>query len=519
MSKTETPAIEDQDSFDATLRARAAQAVVDRPEAVDADPWRQTFHIQPPVGLLNDPNGLVQHEGVYHFCYQWNPFGPVHASKFWAHVTSTDLVHWSDPSVALAPSDPLDKDGCYSGSGLVADAVVRFFYTGNVRGPAGERWAYQNLAAIGPDGAVVKHRDNPLVPPLDGYSGHIRDPKVWSTEGAYWMLLGAQTQDLHGTALLLRSPDLHEWELLGEIGGGASEPLGYMWECPDIIRLTGGEILMISPQFDEGPQAGTERHSDVTLYNPGVLDLTTGRFTGTDFRQVDAGPDFYAPQSFTDDSGRTIMVGWMGKPDHDEQPLLAVKHPSAHNGWVHCLTVPRTLRLEGDRLIQWPVEELEVLRGEPTTVVGATVEPGASLDVAGPSGAACDLELSAACAPGGTLTLRLRQGASGRPVLVTIDHWSGTVALDRTLLGTGEGGVHTGSFEPGDRANARILLDNSSIEVFINGGRLALSARIYPVPDDTQILVDADGAPLTLDLSCYPLRGGSAPWPESPTAT
>ncbi len=510
MSKSETPTSQDSVSPDAELRARAAQAVADRPEAVDADPWRQTFHIQPPVGLLNDPNGLVQHEGVYHVCYQWNPFGPVHASKFWAHVTSTDLVHWSEPSVALAPSDPLDKDGCYSGSGIVADGVVQFFYTGNVRGPAKERLPYQNLATLGADGEVTKYSGNPLIRPLEGYSGHIRDPKVWSAEGSYWMLLGAQTLDELGTGLLLRSANLLEWEMVGEVGGGTAAPLGYMWECPDVVRLDGGEILMISPQFDEGPDAGTERHSDVTLYNPGMLDLATGRFTGSGFRRVDAGPDFYAPQSFTDDSGRVIMVGWMGKPDHDEQPALVVKHPSADNGWVHCLTVPRTLRLEGDHLIQWPVEELEVLRGEPMTLSGAVVEAGASLDVAGLPGTAFDLELTAACEPGGALTLRLREGDSSRPLLVTIDHWSGTVTLDRTLLGTGEGGVHTGSFDPGDRATARILVDNSSVEVFIDGGRLALSARIYPMADDTQIVVDATGAPMTLDLACHPMRAGLA---------
>ena len=70
-------------------------AVATGQQPVEADPWRQVFHVQPPVGLLNDPNGLVQHEGTYHLCYQWHPFAPKHALKFWAHLTSTDLVHWT----------------------------------------------------------------------------------------------------------------------------------------------------------------------------------------------------------------------------------------------------------------------------------------------------------------------------------------------------------------------------------------------------------------------------------------
>lgn len=489
----------------ADLHVRAAAALAERPGTVDADPWRQSFHIQPPVGLLNDPNGLVHHDGVYHVCYQWNPFGTVHATKFWAHVTSPDLVTWSEPSVALAPSDPIDKDGCYSGGAIVVDGVVTFLYTGNVRGPAGERWPHQNLATLGADGSVTKHPGNPVVPPLEGYSGHVRDPKVWSADGSYWMLLGAQTLDLLGTALLLRSADLTEWELVGEIGGGPDAPLGYMWECPDLTRVDGREVLFISPQFDDGPEAGPDRHRDVTLYATGSLDLAEARFSGTEFRVVDPGPDYYAPQSFTDESGRVIQIGWMGKPDHDDQPALGEKHPSAANGWVHCLTVPRVLRLDGDALLQWPVAELAALRGPATSLAGVTVEPGNPLDEPELSGSACDLELSAACEPGGTLTLRLRDGDSGRPVLVTFDHWSGTVTVDRTRLDTGEGGVHTGSFPPADRVEARILLDNSSIEVFVDGGRLAMSARIYPVAGDTAIGVEAAGARATVDLTCYPM--------------
>ena len=181
---------------------------------MDADPWRQTFHIQPPVGLLNDPNGLVEHDGTYHLCYQWHPFEPAHGLKFWAHLTSTDLVHWVEQAPALAPSSAWDMHGCYSGSGIVHDGAVRFLYTGNVFSPEGRRLPHQNLATLEPDGRVVKHPANPVVPPLDGYTGDIRDPKVWAQDGWYWMVLGAQTLDGVGTVLLLRSADLVSWEVL-----------------------------------------------------------------------------------------------------------------------------------------------------------------------------------------------------------------------------------------------------------------------------------------------------------------
>jgi beta-fructofuranosidase len=163
------------------------------------------------------------------------------------------------------------------------------------------------------------------------------------------------------------------------------------------------------------------------------------------------------------------------------------------------------VHLEEDTLLQWPVAELELLRGQPTVVAGALLEAGTSMGVAGVSGTALDLQLTATCAPGATLAVRLRDGGAGRPVVLTLDPHAGTATLDRTLLGTGEGGVFTGSFRPGPDVDARILLDHSSIEVFVDGGRLAMSARIYPVDGDSLVGCDATGARVTLDLTAWPL--------------
>lgn len=496
----------DPGELDRELRAQAWRAVEAASATVNADPWRQVFHVQPPAGLLNDPNGLVQHNGTYHLCYQWHPFGPRHALKFWAHLTSSDMVHWSEPAIALAPSEPYESHGCYSGSGIVAEDTVRFFYTGNVRTPDGGRTPFQLTAELDASGLLTKHPANPLVAALPGCTGHVRDPKVWSDEQGYWMLLGAQTDDLHGTALLLRSDDGDDWHLLGPIAGGAGDPLGYMWECPDLIRLDGRDVLAISPQFDHGT-AAPMRWEDVSLYAVGALRSQPPRFDrATEFRRIDHGPDFYAPQSFVTEDGRTIMIGWMGMPDHDGQPSLADKHPSAANGWVHCLTVPRELSLAGDELVQQPVRELAALRGTPVQraeVVEIVADAASATLVA--SGAALDLELSVTCREGGSVMVRLRDGAAASPVLLTIDPHRGTATLDRTLLATGEGGVFTGRFRPGASTTLRILLDHSSLEVFVDGGRLAMSARIYPTSSDDQVTVTAVGEAARLTVTAWPM--------------
>jgi len=68
-------------------------------------PWRQSFHVQPVTGLLNDPNGFSFYNGEYHLFYQWFPLGPVHGLKHWYHTKSKDLVHWENVGLALEPSN------------------------------------------------------------------------------------------------------------------------------------------------------------------------------------------------------------------------------------------------------------------------------------------------------------------------------------------------------------------------------------------------------------------------------
>ena len=88
-----------------------------------ADPHRQKLHVQPPVGWLNDPNGLCQIGDEYHVFYQYGPFDPTGGVKHWGHVRSRDLFHWERLPVMLYPDEPFDCHGVYSGSALVEDVM------------------------------------------------------------------------------------------------------------------------------------------------------------------------------------------------------------------------------------------------------------------------------------------------------------------------------------------------------------------------------------------------------------
>ena len=65
--------------------------------------WRQRFHIEPPDGWLNDPNGLCQLNGIYHAFFQYSPFNAEGGVKMWGHYTSKDMIDWEYQGVKLYP--------------------------------------------------------------------------------------------------------------------------------------------------------------------------------------------------------------------------------------------------------------------------------------------------------------------------------------------------------------------------------------------------------------------------------
>ena len=52
--------------------------------------YREKLHLMPPVGWLNDPNGLCQLNGIYHAFFQYSPFNAEGGVKMWGHYTSKD---------------------------------------------------------------------------------------------------------------------------------------------------------------------------------------------------------------------------------------------------------------------------------------------------------------------------------------------------------------------------------------------------------------------------------------------
>lgn len=136
---------------------------------------KQQWHMEPPRGLLNDPNGLSWFNDKYYVFFQWNRFEKNHKNKEWGFFTSPDLVHWTFQGSALLPDQPYDENGVYSGSAYVIDGNLYMYYTGNNK-CNGIRTSSQCLA-VSNDG-IRFLKQGPIFSTPKGYTQHFRDPEL-----------------------------------------------------------------------------------------------------------------------------------------------------------------------------------------------------------------------------------------------------------------------------------------------------------------------------------------------------
>ena len=199
---------------------QAAQAKLKA--SVETDPWRLSFHQMPETGWLNDPNGAVQFDGVYHLYHQYVPQDPKGGATHWGHKTSTDMVHFKDEEIFMSPDQAFDQDGVYSGSAIVLDDKIHFFYTGNVKNEGDHDYTFSGreqhtVHVVSPDGFTIESREV-IIPHSaypEGFTDHIRDPKVFELNGKYYLILGARRRTNVGSILIYSSTNLYDWEYEG----------------------------------------------------------------------------------------------------------------------------------------------------------------------------------------------------------------------------------------------------------------------------------------------------------------
>lgn len=449
-----------------TKQLLAASAALER-ESAAFGCWRPAFHLAPPTGYLNDPNGLCQIDGVYHIFFQYSPFDTVPGLTYWGHFTTTDFSRYRYYEPALCSDEPFDCGGVFSGSAVSEPDGIHLYYTGNVCHSGDYDYIttgreHNTILARSDDG-IHYDRKQVLLQNADypqDLTCHVRDPKVWKrADGSYGMVLGARTRGGKGQILVYESADGIHFTLANRLH---TEPLGYMWECPDYFTLGDVHLLCFSPQ-GVAPRGWEFRN----IYQSGYVRLSASPETGkivSEFQELDRGFDFYAPQSFLDELGRRILIGWMGLPD-----LKEYSNPTADQRWMHMLTIPRELKWIDGSLHQQPLQEYyDMCYGE---------TPILPYEEAVTENTFC-------------AKLEFIPDAAHAEILI---HEDCRLAYDGACLSLQFGSSGCGRKER--RAPAAqlrqltIFCDNSCLEVFINDGEDVMTSRFYPSGRQNRILV------------------------------
>ncbi len=484
------------------------------------DPWRPRVHFTPARNWINDPNGLIWHDGEYHLFYQANPHGDQWGHMSWGHAVSLDMLCWRD--LPLAIPETTDRMA-FSGSAVVdhgrtsglgsgvrggKHAPLVAVYTGhaNATDPA-RRIQDQRLAWSADRGRTWTLVKDPV---LDIGSTAFRDPKVFFHEATRrWVMLVSHADE--GKLAFYTSHDLRAWTHSSD--WRIDIPGGKTWECPDLMQVPiegepGATAWVIKVDVFDGHPAGGSGAIVV------VGDFDGARFTPKQPLQwVDGGRDFYAAIAFATmppGDRRCVWLGWMS--DH----RYAKDTPTPP--WRGAMTIPRELRLvrRGSELAlcQRPIAELDAMRGKPRSIanpgVGAGVSP-VELIAPGTLPAAHDIDVEVDAATAKRWRLAVRCGGN-EATFVTVDREAGTLGIDRRAAGidlpSGNFAGHHTIAWPGARAPSarlRIVVDACSVEVFAADGSAAVTSLVFPQPTSTGIRIDAEGEAVIKRMTVWPL--------------
>ena len=435
------------------------------------EPFRSVYHHSPAQNWMNDPNGMFYDDAtqLWHLYYQHNPFGTTWGPMHWAHATSTDLIHWEQHPIALAP-DSLGT--IFSGSividrnntaGFGENAIVAIYTQSEICGQ------HQSIA-YSLDGGMTftKYEGNPV---LKGDIADFRDPKVfWDEQTNRWMMILACQQEVR----FYSSINLRDWTYESSFGANYGEHSG-VWECPDLIRLGDHWVLLLNIN-PGGPFGGS-----ATQYFVGNWDGTT--FTCIDdpeeTKWLDYGKDHYATVTWNSaPDGRIVAIGWMSNWQYaNVVPTQAFRSQN---------TIARDLSLYTDdkgeiRVAVVPSPENDALLGKKIT------RPADACVI--------DLELS-----GTETSVITLSNSKGEKVVMTLDVHAHTFAMDRTAAGdcsfSQDFAAVTVSplFVAREQYNVRLFIDHCSIEAFDANGYWAMTNLVFPTKPYNQIKVQGGKA-------------------------
>ena len=487
-------------------------------DTTNTDYYRPSYHFTPLYGWMNDPNGMVYKDGEYHLYFQYNPYGSKWGNMHWGHAVSKDLVHWEhlDPAIARDPvghifsgSSVIDKKNT---AGFGKDAIIAIYTNNSVKHDEVQCIAYSNDNGR----TFTKYEGNPVLTPFDGLKD-FRDPKVfWYEKGKCWYMIVSADKEMR----LYKSKNLKKWNYVSAFGKGiGQQPCQY--ECPDFFQLpVNGDKKKMKWVMTMNINPGCWFGGSATEYFVG--DFDGKKFTCPDANEVkwlDWGKDHYATVTFSNTGDRVLGITWMSNWQYAN--LTPFKQNRGANG------LPRELKLyekNGKYYISEDVApEVYALRKDTKNVADASVAGEKMLaGVAANMEGAFEIEADVTPDANGIAGIEISNNKRER-TLIYFDMKQGKVVMDRTESGLTDFGKQavphdielawdkqlaaegkqpariTNSInykndfalatwaplslcEDGKKTyHVDIFVDKSSVELFVDGGRIAMTNLVFPV--------------------------------------
>lgn len=487
-------------------------ALADTFDTSNREKFRPVYHHTPTYGWMNDANGLVYKDGEYHLYFQHNPYGSRWGNMHWGHSVSKDLVHWQH----LQPAIARDSMGhIFSGSSIVdtqnsagygQNAIIAFYTSHRNTSPGHQRQQQCMAYSLDNGRTFSKYEHNPVVTPFDGLED-FRDPKVfWYAPEKKWKMIVSADKNMR----FYESTNLKDWTYLSEWGAGFG-PQPNQFECPDFVQLPvdGNKdnmkwvmIVNINPGFVYGGSG--------TMY-------FVGNFDGKRFvcdtapsvtKWLDWGKDHYATVTYSNTGDRVVAMPWMSNWQYANlTPTQQFRSANA---------LPRELKLftgtDGELYVSAaPVKEAEALRKETKDLGTFTLGEQKFENIFANADGAFELDFDITPADATECGVEL-YSSKGEKTVIYFDAKNQRVVMDRSKSGVTDFGkdvqpheIETSSsrracvdgllhyindfalatFAPlaytsSATHKVQIYVDRSSIELFVDGGRIAMTNLVYP---------------------------------------
>lgn len=484
-----------------TVTTTGEQAIAVNASRFSTDTQRPKYHAMPPANWTNEPHGLVLVNGTYHMFYQRTPNGSFKTQMHWGHMSSTDLINWTNTKDALWPelnwsaTSGYDEKGIWSGDVIMNGGVAHAFYTcvnnsGSLFNPG------IGHATSSDGGLKTWTKTNPVVDKQ--FVGDFRDPYIFKDGTTWVMLIGAKAagsaQGFGGSLDCYTSSDLINWTHKTNfctVPYDQMDPGSELWEMPVFEPLGNGKYVLIANpiggvgqgKYGSKPVRGTYWIGTYTNgqftpdlnngnYKPKNLDLVLGHLSPTVERTA---------------AGQLVGIGIV-----DERRSGQAQKDA---GWCHLFSLPRVYSLLADNktLGQAPAPQTTGLRiGSPQTLTNINVNGTYAVPVTNGAG----VEIMASLNPATTATrygINIRKSADGTEI-TRIYYEAGKIIVDKTQSSLSntvdwedkvkiEDVYDVAAF--GKPESFHVFIDNSIIDVFINE-KAAFSARIYPTKIDAK---------------------------------